>query len=56
MSEQELIRREKLTELKKLGIDAYPAATYPVNAQAAEIKANYTEEKCESHRLRSIST
>ena len=26
LSEQEIIRREKLTELNKLGIDAYPAA------------------------------
>ncbi len=41
LSEQEIIRREKLAELKKLGIDAYPAALYPVNTTAAYIKAHY---------------
>ena len=41
LSEQEIIRREKLETLKKLGIDPYPAALYPVNSTAAAIKANY---------------
>ncbi|MFT3931978.1 MAG: lysine--tRNA ligase [Chitinophagaceae bacterium] len=45
LSEQEIIRREKLEELRKLGIDPYPAALYPVNAQAASIKANYKGEE-----------
>ncbi len=44
LSEQEIIRREKLKSLGELGIDAYPAAAYPVNTHAAEIKSNYTEE------------
>ena len=44
LSEQEIIRREKLEELKKLGIDAYPAALYPVNATSVYIKENYKEE------------
>ncbi|HEY4334806.1 MAG TPA: lysine--tRNA ligase [Puia sp.] len=43
LSEQELIRREKLAELTSLGIDAYPAALYPVNTTAATIKENYKE-------------
>ena len=43
LSEQELIRREKLEELKKLGIDAYPAALYPVNTTSVFIKENYRE-------------
>jgi lysyl-tRNA synthetase class 2 len=47
LSEQEIIRREKLAELKKLGIDAYPAPLYPVNTTAAYIKANYTAESSE---------
>ncbi len=47
LSEQEVIRREKLEELKKFGIDAYPAALYPVNSTAAFIKENYTEDKKE---------
>jgi len=45
LSEQEIIRREKLETLKKLGIDPYPAALYPVNSTAAAIKANYKGEE-----------
>jgi len=41
LSEQEIIRREKLKELQKLNIDAYPAELYPVNTTAAFIKNNY---------------
>lgn len=41
LSEQEIIRREKLEELKKLGIDAYPAPLYPVNTTSVYIKENY---------------
>lgn len=44
-SEQEQIRRESLAELRKLGIDPYPAAEYEVNAYAADILANFSEEK-----------
>jgi lysyl-tRNA synthetase class 2 len=43
LSEQELIRRDKLIELTKLGIDAYPAPLYPVSTTAAHIKENYKE-------------
>lgn len=45
LSEQEIIRREKLQELQKLGIDPYPAPLYPVNITAAHIKANYKGEE-----------
>ncbi|MFZ1527372.1 MAG: lysine--tRNA ligase [Ferruginibacter sp.] len=45
LSEQEIIRREKLEELAKLGIDAYPAPLYPVNSNAAFIKENYKGEE-----------
>ena len=41
LSEQEIIRRDKLTELNKLGIDAYPAALYPVNITSSQIKETY---------------
>jgi len=44
LSEQEIIRREKLTELNKLGIDAYPAALYPVNTTSTAIKENFKGE------------
>ena len=45
LSEQEVIRREKLTELTKLGIDAYPAALYPVNTTSVYIKENFKGEE-----------
>jgi len=38
LSEQEIIRREKLEELKNLGINPYPAALYPVNTTSVFIK------------------
>lgn len=44
LSEQEIVRREKLEELKKLGIDPYPAALYPVNKYSAEIKSSFSDE------------
>ncbi len=50
LSEQELIRREKLAELTKLGIDAYPAPLYPVTHQAAAIKAGFTDETKEQYK------
>jgi lysyl-tRNA synthetase class 2 len=45
LSEQEIIRREKLAELKRLGIDAYPAPLYPVSTTAAYIKEYYKGEE-----------
>ncbi|HEY0057689.1 MAG TPA: lysine--tRNA ligase [Flavisolibacter sp.] len=44
LSEQELIRREKLAELQKLGIDPYPAPLYPVNQYSLSIKNEFTDE------------
>ena len=41
LSEQEQIRRNSLAELKKMGINPYPAAEYKVSATAADIKANF---------------
>jgi lysyl-tRNA synthetase class 2 len=40
-SEQELIRRQSLEELQKLGIDPYPAETYEINATAEEIHKEF---------------
>jgi lysyl-tRNA synthetase class 2 len=45
LSEQEVIRREKLAELQKLGIDPYPAPLDPVNITAAHIKKEYKGEE-----------
>jgi lysyl-tRNA synthetase, class II len=48
LSEQEIIRREKLEELKKLGIEPYPAALFPVSHHSADILKQYTEEQKEA--------
>ena len=45
LSEQEQIRRQALDELRKFGIDPYPAAEYKTNAFAQEILDNYSVEK-----------
>ena len=45
LSEQEVIRREKLGKLRELGIDPYPAALYPVNSTSKNAKENYEEGK-----------
>ena len=45
LSEQEIIRREKLAKLRALGIDPYPAPFYPVDHTSAEIKASFAEGK-----------
>jgi lysyl-tRNA synthetase, class II len=43
LSEQEIVRREKLQSLRKLGIDPYPAALYPVTHTSSQIKSSFTE-------------
>jgi lysyl-tRNA synthetase, class II len=63
LSEQEIIRREKLQELQKLGIDPYPAPLYPVNSNAAYILAQFKGEEnkadfanvCVAGRIMSIN-
>jgi lysyl-tRNA synthetase class 2 len=45
LSEQEQIRRDALAELRKLGINPYPAAEYKTNVFASEILENYEQAK-----------
>lgn len=45
LSEQEIQRRESLQKLRDLGIDPYPAALFPVNSSAAEIKNDFQDGK-----------
>jgi lysyl-tRNA synthetase class 2 len=45
LSEQEVVRREKLVKLRALGINPYPADLFPVNSNSKEIKEAYAEEK-----------
>lgn len=45
LSEQEIFRRQSLEELRKLGIEPYPAPLYPVNAFAAEVKEGFAADE-----------
>lgn len=45
LSEQEVIRREKLSKLREMGINPYPAALYPVDTMSSQIKKEYVEGK-----------
>ncbi|MEI6086123.1 MAG: lysine--tRNA ligase [Bacteroidota bacterium] len=62
LSEQEIIRREKLTKMQEAGIDPFPAALYPVSHYSTDIKENYSEETkvqfeqvCVAGRIMSIN-
>ncbi len=44
LSEQEQLRRDKLAELIIMGIEPYPAPSYPVNSNSVFIKENFTVE------------
>ncbi len=50
LSEQELVRRDKLAEIQRLGIDPYPAPLFPVTHYAAPVKADYTDDKAEDFK------
>ena len=43
LSEQEIVRRQSLQELRKLGIEPYPAAEYPTNAFSIDIKNEFKD-------------
>jgi len=45
LSEQEVVRREKLAKLRDLGINPYPADLFPVDSNSKEIKENFVEGK-----------
>ena len=45
VTEQERIRREKLDELKKLGIEPYPAELYPVSHFSTDLTSNYIDKQ-----------
>ncbi len=62
LSEQEIIRREKLVKLQEAGVNPYPAPLYPVSHFSTDIKENYTEETkdqfanvCVAGRIMSIN-
>ena len=43
LSEQELVRREKLSKLRSLGINPYPADLFAITHSSQSIKSNYQE-------------
>ncbi|MBQ3622651.1 MAG: lysine--tRNA ligase [Bacteroidaceae bacterium] len=44
LSEQEIVRREALNELRNMGIEPYPAAEYPTNAFSVDIIGEFKDE------------
>jgi lysyl-tRNA synthetase, class II len=55
LSEQEIIRREKLQELHHLGINPFPAPLFPVTHSAQDIKDHYTEENKDAFKSVSLA-
>ena len=45
LSEQEIIRRQSLQELRDMGIDPYPAAEFPTNAFSTDIKKEFKDDE-----------
>ncbi len=45
LSEQEIVRRDKLEKIKELGIDPFPAALYPVDHLTSEVKNKFKDGK-----------
>ena len=45
LSEQEIIRRNSLNEMRAMGIDPYPAAEYVTNAFSTDIKAEFKDDE-----------
>ena len=43
LSDQEIVRRNNLQQLRELGIDPYPAAEYPVDAWSTEIRESFVD-------------
>ena len=62
LSEQEIIRREKLQAMQSAGVNPFPAALYPVTHYSTDIKEGFTEETaanyaavCVAGRIMSIN-
>lgn len=55
LSEQEIIRREKLAHLYELGINPYPAPTFEITHTSEEIKKNFSEDTKEQFQEISIA-
>ena len=51
LSEQEIIRRNSLNELRAMGIDPYPAAEYVTNAFSTDIRAEFKDDEAEPRKV-----
>ena len=51
LSEQEILRRNSLDEMRRLGIDPYPAPLYPVDAYSTEIKDSFVDGESEPRQV-----
>ena len=52
LSEQEIVRRNSLNRLREMGIDAYPAEEFVVDAWSEEVKANFSDDETEPRQVR----
>ena len=52
LSEQEIVRRNSLNRLREMGIDAYPAEEFVVDAWSEEVKANFSDDDAEPRQVR----
>ncbi|TFD97254.1 lysine--tRNA ligase [Dysgonomonas capnocytophagoides] len=51
LSEQEIVRRNSLEEMRQLGIEPYPAALYETNAYSTEIKQSFNDDAPEKRQV-----
>ena len=51
LSEQEIFRRNSMAQLRKMGIEPYPAAEYVTNAFSKEIKASFKDDEAEPRQV-----
>lgn len=51
LSEQEIVRRNSLDEMRQLGIEPYPAALYETNAYSKEIKESFKDDIPEKRKV-----
>ncbi len=51
LSEQEIIRRQSLQELRNMGINPYPAAEFPTNAFSTDIRAEFKDDDEEKREV-----
>lgn len=54
LSEQELLRRQKLHDMRELGIDPFPAALFPISHSSVEAKQKYNENN-ESEEMKQVT-